>query len=162
MTIRDACVTDLATIQGIWNHYIQNTTANWRYDGYTQQEMQQWFSQHGAPDRPVLVVEEQGRISGFGALSTFRASPGYKRTAEDTIYLVPDALGRGMGMQLMNALLERGKAGGLSQVISMIDSSNVSSIRFHTKLGFDTIGTLKDVGEKFGKTLSCVVMQKQL
>ncbi len=162
MIIRDASMKDLAAIKGIWDYYIQNTTANWRYDGYTEQEMQQWFSQHGAPDRPVLVVEEQGRILGFGALSTFRASPGYKRTAEDTIYLVSDALGRGMGMQLMNALLKRGKAGGLLQVVSMIDSLNTSSIRFHTKLGFDTVGVLKDVGEKFGKTLSCVVMQKQL
>ncbi len=162
MIIRDARAEDLCAIMVIWNHYIQTTAHNWRYEGFTPQELERWFAQHGTPDHPALVAEEQGEILGFGALSTFRASPGYNHTAENTVYLRPDVCGGGIGTQLMNTLCERGKLGGLQHVVAMIDSGNESSVRFHEKLGFETVGILKDVGYKFGKALSCVVMQKRL
>ena len=162
MIIRDMHAEDLPAVMGIWNHYIKTTSYNWRHEGFTPQELASWFSQHGTPDHPAKVAEEQGQIVGFGALSTFRSSPGYNHTAEDTIYLHKDACQKGIGTELMQAMFEHAKAGGLQQVVAMIDSGNESSIRFHEKLGFETVGILKDVGYKFGKTLSCVVMQKRL
>jgi len=162
MIIRDACAEDLSAIMEIWNHYILTTTYNWRHEEYTPQELQQWFSQHGTSNRPVLVVEEDGRVLGFGALSTFRGSPGYRFTAEDTIYLSQDVHGAGIGSHLMEVLCERGRQGGLQHVVAMIDRDNVQSVSFHEKMGFVIVGTLLDIGEKFGKALSCVVMQKRL
>ncbi len=162
MIIRDACTDDLDMIGRIWNHYIQKTTYNWRHECYTPVELRQWFVQHGTSNRPVLVVEEDGCILGFGALSTFRGSTGYRFTVEDTIYLAPQAQGRGLGTLLMTAMLQRGKDVGLRQVVAMIDSGNVQSIEFHAKMGFETVGVLRDIGEKSGKVLSCVVMQRRL
>lgn len=162
MIIRQADSADLDAIAAIWNHYILTTAHNWRHAAFTPEEIRGWFGAHGAPSHPVLVAEQQGRVVGFGALSTFRASAGYDHTAEDTVYLDPHACGGGIGNALMQALLEQGKKGGLRHVVSMIDSQNVRSIRFHERLGFAVVGVLEDVGYKFDTVLSCVVMQKRL
>ncbi len=162
MIIRDARMDDINAIGIIWNHYIRNTTFNWRHEEYTNAQMQRWFSQHGTPDRPVLVVEEGSCILGFGALSAFRDTIGYRYTAEDTIYLAPQAKRRGLGTLLMRELLQRGKDSGLWQVVAMIDGNNAPSIEFHERMGFVSAGMLRGIGEKNGERLDCVIMQRSL
>jgi phosphinothricin acetyltransferase len=162
MIVRDARAEDLGEILAIWNHYILTTTHNWRLEAMTDEQIASWFSEHGTADRPVLVADDDRRVAGFGALSTFRDSTGYRFTAEDTIYLAPEAQGRGIGSALMEALCERGRAGGLVHVVAMIDGENVHSIAFHEKHGFEHVGVFRDIGDKQGKKLCCVAMQKKL
>lgn len=162
MIIRDATRADLGAIGGIWNHYIQTTAYNWRLTAYSPAELQTWFDGHDSPMHPVLVAEEEGTIVGFGALSTFRASAGYRFTAEDTIYLAPGYTGRGIGRLLMEALIKQGSDAALAHVIAMVDSHNTASLAFHRRMGFEQVGLLRDVGKKNGENLSCVVMQRRL
>lgn len=162
MQIVYAAEADLPAIRRIWNHYIETTTYNWRPQPFSAQDIAAWFAAHTHPGHPVLVAKEEDRVLGFAALSAFREAAAYWPCAEDTIYLEPLACGRGVGRALMQRLCELGKAGGVEQVISMIDGSNAKSVAFHEKLGFCMVGTLRAIGEKNGMRCDCVVLQKTL
>ena len=110
----------------------------------------------------MLVVEQDGRVLGFAALSSFRPGQGYRFVAENSVYLLPEAQGHGLGTSLMHALMQRGRQGGLKHLVAVIDSGNGGSIAFHEKLGFIRAGVLQDIGEKYGKARSCVLMQRSL
>ena len=165
MRIRRAEQRDLPEILEIWNHAILHSTANFRGEPYTEQELSAWFAQHGGPMRPVLVAEDeqtQGKIAAFGALSEFRANSGYWPTAEDSIYVHQDYRGQGLAEKLLTDLMALGKKDGLRCVVAMVTRYNHASICLHEKLGFSYIGTLENVGEKFGQPLSCSIWQKNL
>lgn len=162
MQIDFATPADLPAIRRIWNHYIAHTTYNWRPQPLSAQDIALWFSHHISPAHPVLVAKQGERVLGFAALSAFRDAAAYWPCAEDTIYLDPSACGGGVGRALMQRLCALGKAGGVEQVISMIDGSNRTSVAFHEKMGFAMIGTLRAIGEKNGARCDCVIMQKTL
>ena len=82
---------------------------------------------------------------------------------EDSIYLRPDAAGRGLGARLLAALIEACEARGFRQMIAVVgDSANLASIRVHERQGFRRIGTLEAVGHKHGGWLDIVLLQRRL
>lgn len=162
MQIVRAAPADLPAIRRIWNHYIETTTYNWRPQPLRDADIESWFAAHTHPGHPVLVAKAGEAVLGFAALSAFREAAAYWPCAEDTIYLDPAACGAGVGRALMQRLCELGKAGGVEQVIAMIDGSNANSVAFHRKLGFCMVGTLRAIGEKNGMRCDCVVLQKGL
>ena len=86
----------------------------------------------------------------------------YDNTAEISVYIHPEHQGKGLGKQLMKAVLEQGKQHGLHTVLSRITEGNDKSIYLHNELGFNMVGVLKEVGIKFGRTLDVTMMQKML
>ncbi|MBV9291224.1 MAG: N-acetyltransferase, partial [Frankiales bacterium] len=100
---------------------------------------------------------------GFAYAATYRPRPAYLHTAEDSVYVDPAAAGRGIGTQLLDALVARCTAAGRRQLIAVVgDSANTASIRLHERSGFTTVGVLHDVGWKFGRWLDTVIMQVSL
>ncbi len=61
---------------------------------------------------PYLVAEDDGRIVGFAYAAPFRPRAAYRYTAEDSIYIHPDFLGRGIGKALVGRSLS--SASGLA------------------------------------------------
>ena len=59
----------------------------------------------------------------------------------------------------MVELIRLAKAQGYHTMIAGIDSTNMGSVEFHRKFGFEVIGTFKEVGFKFDKWLNVVFMQ---
>ena len=71
--------------------------------------------------------------------------------------------GQGVGKAIVSALLARAGAAGFKQMLALIgDSENVASIGVHASLGFQPVGTMRKVGQKFGRWLDVVIMQKGL
>ena len=161
-TIREAMKSDLERIAQINNYYIENTTVHWAWYPQSKEETLKWFGGHGWPGRPILVYEQDGEILGYGALSDYRSRDGYWPVAEDSVYVAPEHTGKGIGGQLLKELLKRAKNAGLKAVIGVIDSENTGSIALHEKEGFLKAGELKDIGDKFGKALGCVILIKHL
>ena len=84
-------------------------------------------------------------------------------TLEDSVYVAPDAVGRGVGRRLLPAILERCAALGYRQMIAVIgDSGHHASIGLHRQAGFAMIGILPAVGYKFGRWVDSVLMQRAL
>ncbi len=113
---------------------------------------------------PILVAEEDGRVLGYAYASHFRVRPAYRWLAEDSIYIAPDAKGKGIGKLLLRALIERISALGFRQLLAVIGDGehNIGSVRLHESLGFAHCGRIEGSGFKHGRWLDTVLMQLPL
>lgn len=112
---------------------------------------------------PWLVAEVDGRLLGYAYAAPFRPRAAYRYTVEDTVYVAPDAKGRGVGAALLDAVIARCTARGLRQLLAAIgDSDNAGSIRLHEACGFQRAGVLPAVGFKHGRWVDVVLMQRAL
>jgi L-amino acid N-acyltransferase YncA len=112
---------------------------------------------------PYLVAEQSGRVLGFAYAGPFRPRPGYRYTAEDSVYVAPDAQGRGVGRALLTAVVAACEAYGLRQLVAVIgDSQNAGSVGLHRSLGFEPAGVGRSFGFKHGRWVDIVWMQKAL
>ena len=99
---------------------------------------------------------------GWGSLSSFRSKPGYRFTAEDSIYVHRDHRGNGIGAALLERLIEAARDGGFHSIMALIDGDNAVSVRLHERFGFHHVGTFREVGYKFDRWLDVVHMQRML
>jgi len=111
---------------------------------------------------PLIVAEEEGRVRGYAYASTFRPRPAYRFTCEDTLYLAPDAVGKGLGAKLMTELIAQSQAFGFKQMIAIITGGTEASIALHRKFGFEVLGEFPQLGYKFDRWLDIVHMQRAL
>jgi L-amino acid N-acyltransferase YncA len=116
---------------------------------------------------PYFVAQEDGalggRVLGFAYASPFRPRPGYRFTAEDSVYVAPDAAGQGVGRAVLAQVVEACEAFGLRQLVAVIgDSGNAASIGLHRALGFEPAGVGRSFGFKHGRWVDIVWMQKAL
>ena len=157
--IRDAAKEDIPQILEIVNYAILHTTSNYLYDVQTLENQLQWFEDKKSKNFPIIVADYNGTAIGFGSYGTFREKIGYQFTVEHSVYVAPEFIGKGIGKQLLLALIALAKEEGYHVMIGGIDAANTGSIDFHRKFGFVETGILKEVGFKFGKWLDLQFMQ---
>ncbi len=83
-------------------------------------------------------------------------------SAEVSVYVHAAARGRGVGLALLRAVIDAAPNAGISHLLARIESSGLASLRLHAAAGFERVGTLHRVGEKFGRVLDVVFMEKLL
>ncbi len=138
----------------IFNDAIINSTALYDYRPRAPQSMVAWFDAKRAGGFPVIGVEDgDGMLLGVGSYGTFRAWPAYKYTVEHSVYVHKNHRGRGLGRTVMRKLIEAARQNDVHAMIGGIDSTNTGSIALHEQLGFRHVGTLPQVGFKFGRWL---------
>jgi len=160
--IRAATENDLPAILAIYNDAVLHTTAIWNETPVDLANRRAWFEARRAAGFPVMVADEGGAVAGYGSLSDFRPFEGYRFTVEHSLYVAADARRKGLGAALLSALIEEARRLGKRAMIGGIDGSNAPSILLHKKFGFAETGRLPGVGEKFGRPLDLVLMQKTL
>ena len=158
LTIRRATTADLAAITVIYNDAVASTTATFDTQPKNLEEQENWFSKHGTR-YPILVVEDDNHIIGWASLSRWSDRCAYADTAEISLYVHKDQKGKGIGRRLMTAILDEGRSASLHVVIARIVEGNDLSIYLHESAGFWQVGTMKEVGRKFGKLLDVNIMQ---
>jgi phosphinothricin acetyltransferase len=150
-------------ILAILNDAIENSTALYDYKPRTLDSMETWFETKRAGNFPVIgLVSDSGQLMGFGSFGAFRVQPAYKYTVEHSIYIHHDFRGLGLGEVLLQLVIDAAVARELHAVIGVIDSTNEGSIALHKKLGFECVGTLPQVGFKFGRWLDVDLYQLTL
>ena len=159
--IRKAEEKDLSAIMGIYNKEIKNGIATFDTEEKTLREMKYWFKNHGVKN-PVIVAETSDGIVGWASLSKYSNRCAYSDTTELSVYVKDEFQRQGIGNKLMEYILIKGKKAGVHAVIARITDGNKHSIKIHEKHGFFHVGVLKEVGNKFGKTLDVYLMQKIL
>ena len=127
--IRPSRDEDLPAICAIYGHHVLHATGTFETVPPTVAEMAARRADVLAKGLPYLVVEDAGQVLGFAYCQWFKPRPAYRFSAEDSIYLHPDARGRGLGQQLLAALIEQAQQAGLRKLIAVIgDSANAASI----------------------------------
>lgn len=152
-----------AAILDLLNDAIVTSTAVYDYQPRPPSAMAPWFATKRAQGFPVLgLQDEAGTLLGFASYGTFRAWPAYHHTVEHSIYVHRDHRGQGHARTLLLALIDAARAHDRHVMIGGIDADNAASLALHRSLGFDTCGTLRQVGYKFGRWLDLVFVQKLL
>jgi len=152
-----------AAILDILNEAIVNSTAIYDYAPRPATSMSAWFATKRAGGFPVLGMEaDDGRLLGFASYGSFRAWAAYKYTVEHSVYVHAAYRGRGIGSQLLAALIERARAQDLHLLVGGLDAANAASIALHRRLGFTHAGTIAQAGFKFGRWLDLAFYQLRL
>jgi phosphinothricin acetyltransferase len=159
--MRPATSADIGRITAIYADAVINGAASYELEPPTQAAMLERFEALALYGYPYLVAEEDGGVLGYAYASAFRARPAYRFIAEDSIYVAPEAKGRGIGRLLLEALIEAVRALGFRQLVAVIGDGTPDSpsVGLHEKLGFSHSGKLQGSGYKHGRWLDTVFMQ---
>lgn len=162
MEIRDAAAQDAHEIAIIWNNEIENGLGTFASTAKSDQDIVESIKAKQSAGHGFLVCKVGGKAAGFAMYGQFRASNGYAKTMEHTIYLAEFAHGKGVGRALMAALEDHARGFGAHSMLAGISAENAGSVTFHLKLGYREIARLPEVGHKSGQWLDLVLMQKFL
>ena len=162
--IRSATPADLPAITSIYAHAVETGTATYELEPPTLEEMTSRMEALASKGYPYLVAEEEARVLGYAYAGPFRPRRAYRFMVEDSIYLAPDAQGRGIGRLLLQALIEECRRLGFRQIAAVIGdgSPQSASVKLHETLGFRHSGVLEASGYKHGRWLDTAFMQLSL
>ncbi|WP_291011627.1 N-acetyltransferase family protein [Hydrogenophaga sp.] len=161
--IRPSHEQDLAAITRIYAHHVLHGTGTFETTPPSEADMTTRRADVLSKGLPWLVVEEDGVVLGFAYGNWFKPRPAYRFSVEDSIYMAPEAAGKGLGRALLTELMAALERAGVRRVMAVIgDSANVGSIGVHKALGFEVAGTIPSCGWKFDRWLDIVLMQRSL
>ena len=157
--IRIATEADIPQMLSIYAPYIEKTTITFEYNVPTEEAFLERFRKL-TKQFPWLVWEEDGKVLGYayGSLPFTRAA--YQWSAAASIYLCPEAQGRGIGRRLCTALEKVLFYQGYRRIYALITAENAASVTFHEKLGYIKRGDFPDAGFKFGRWIGVIWMDK--
>ena len=161
VTIRRARLEDAASIARIYNEAILTTVATFDTEPKTVEERVQWLQSHD--DRhPIFVAEVEGAVVGWASITLWSDRPAYADTAETSFYVHSAHRGRGIGRKLKESTIEEARRLGYHTLIARITEGSTESLHLNESAGYVHVGTLKEVGRKFGKLLDVHILQKML
>jgi phosphinothricin acetyltransferase len=156
---------DASAVRDLYAHHVRAGTATFELEPPSVEDMAARIAAVRAAGLPFLLARDpaDGRLLGYAYAAPFRARPAYRHTVEDSIYLDPSAMGRGVGTVLLGALIEQCAAKDVRQMIAVITTPGAeASVALHRKLGFEEVGHLPAVGRKFGRWLGTLYMQRAI
>ena len=151
LQIRPAVPADLPELVRIYNHYVTNTHVTFDSKPFATEERQSWFKGFaGSGPHRLLVAEVASDTAGYTSSTRFRPKQAYHTSVETTVYLDPRHIGQGLGAELYSALLELlAKEPQVHRAYGGVALPNPASVALHERLGFQLVGTFKEVGHKF-------------
>ncbi len=172
--IRPAALSDLSALTALYNHYVTTTAVTFDIEPFTVEARRSWFDTFDTtgPHRLFVAVDtergaadlavDDGTLAGCVFSGTFKTKPAYATTVESSIYVAPNATGRGLGPRLYETLFDALGGLDLHRVFAGIALPNPASIALHERFGFQRVGVLDEVGRKFGRYWSVAWYEKHL
>lgn len=160
--LRTVAADDATVIAAIYNHYVRETVVTFEEDEVAPADIAARMASVEQAGLPWIVAADAGRVLGYACAGPWRPRSAYRFTTETTVYLAPDATGRGIGSALYAELLARLEARGLHAAIGGIALPNAASVALHEKFGFRQAGILPEVGYKFGRWIDVGYWQRPL
>ncbi|MFP8907068.1 GNAT family N-acetyltransferase [Streptomyces atacamensis] len=156
---------DLPDLTDIYNHYVRETPVTFDIEPLTVDARRPWLLSHpkDGPHRLLVALDaESNRVLGYATSSPFRPKPAYSTSVEVSVYLAPDACGRGVGTLLYERLFDALGGEDVHRAYAGIAQPNEASVRLHARFGFRRIGTYGEVGRKFGRYWDVAWYEKPL
>jgi len=161
--IRAATPADAGALAAIYGHHVLHGSGTFEEVAPSAEEMAARLAAVTARGLPFLVAEAAGRVTGLAYAAPFRQRAAYRYTVEDSVYVAPDNLGRGLGKALLGGVIAACEDLGLRQMVAMIGGGeNAASIALHRACGFELVGVFKAAGHKAGRWVDVVQMQRAL
>ena len=150
--VRPGRLHDLPALTDLYNHYVRSGAVTFDVDEFTVEARRHWFD-HYAPTGPhrLLVAVDGDDVLGYVTSGPLRPKPAYATSVETTVYLRPDATGRGLGTLLYRRLFEVLAGEDLHRAFAGVALPNDASEALHRRVGFTELGTYGEVGRKFGR-----------
>ncbi len=161
MHIRSCTTGDAPAICAIYNHYIENTVITFEEISLTVAQMRERIETY-MQLYPWLICEDAGEIIGYAYASKWKDRSAYKHTAEVTVYLHHDHLGKGGGRKLYQALFDQLASQNTHVLLACIAVPNAASEKLHEQFGFTKVAHFAEVGFKSNRWLDVGYWQKQL
>jgi phosphinothricin acetyltransferase len=159
--VRVARLDDAEAMRAIYNVEVETSSVTFDLVPRSLADQRAWLAARSGA-HTALVAEQGGTVVGFGSLSPYRDRPAYATSVEDSVYVHKDHQGKGVGRLLLTGLVDAAKASGFHAVFARIVGGHEASIGLHAALGFEIVGTEREVGRKFGRWLDVVVMERLL
>jgi L-amino acid N-acyltransferase YncA len=163
VTVRPTSPDDLGAISDIYAHHVRTGVATFEL---TAPDLGEWLLRFEAVSSralPFLTATLSGEIVGYAYCAPWKARPAYRHTVEDSVYVAPQAVGRGVGGYLLDTLLADCASAGVREVIAVIvDADATASLALHRNRGFVDAGRLSSVGYKHGRWLDTLLLQRSL
>ena len=161
--LRRAGAADLPALVELYNHYVRETPITFDVAPFSVETRRPWLEAFAASGRHQLfVAEEAGGLLGYAGSHRHREKAAYDSSVETTIYLAPEATGRGIGARLYAHLFEALAGQGAHRALAGITLPNAASLALHRRFGFTPIGVFHEVGYKFGRYWDVQWMEKAL
>lgn len=167
LVIRPCFEQDVQQVALIYAHHVTTGTGSFELSPPGLKEMKSRWGKIVGRGWPWLVASPQDditRVAGFAYAQQYREREGYAHCFEDTVYVAPGCERRGAGFALLAAVLTELLPLDVRQVVAVIGggAANAASVAVHAKCGFSHVGTLWNVGWKFGKWQDVMLMQREL
>jgi phosphinothricin acetyltransferase len=159
--IRNATRDDLEAITRIYNHAIINTVATFDTEVKSEEELEPWLEGH-SERHPLLVLVRGDVVLGWVSVFPWSDRCAYDETAEISVYVDPDVQREGIGRKLLTEALVRCEAAGVHAVVARMAEGNDASLALFSRIGFEDVGFMPEVGLKFGKRLGVHIYQRLL
>lgn len=162
IVVRPATEDDLPAIAAIYNHEIANSIATFDLEPPTMTYWHERLASDHPGDHLLVAADPDGTVLGYAYSWSFRPRPAYNMTRETSVYIDPAARGRGVGKVLYTALLRAMTESGVHTAVAMVALPNPASVRLHEAVGFEHVGTMRQIGYKFNHHIDGAWYQKLL
>ncbi|GHA97573.1 GNAT family N-acetyltransferase [Streptomyces termitum] len=113
------------------------------------------------PEHRFAALDGSGRVLGWIAATKVSDRCAYAGVVEHSVYVRPDARGRGVASALLHALIASTEAAGIWTVQSGIFPENTASLAVHARAGFRVVGTRERVGRHHGTWRDVTLVERR-
>ncbi len=168
INIRNAKLEDAQRLVEIYSYYVLNTAVSFEYEVPTVAEFQERMKKV-MEKYPYLVAEEDGQIVGYAYSSPYSCREAYAWSVANSIYLDKDHRRKGIGSLLYQELERHLKENGIINLLAGVAFTEEEdeylthgSYNFHTRMGYEKVAHMKDIGKKFDRWYDLLWLQKKI
>jgi L-amino acid N-acyltransferase YncA len=161
--VRTATMDDAAAIAEIYNQGIRARIATFEMEERTPEERRAWLAAHDERHPVVVATVAEGgaqRVVGWAATDGYRSRACYAGVAEFSVYIHEDYRGLGVGVAVLNGLIDAAERAGLWKLLSRVFPENVASRALCAKVGFREVGVYQNHGKLDGVWMDTVIVER--
>lgn len=159
---RLAVESDIPSITTIYNQGIEDRIATLETEPKTIEERKKWLTQRDERFKVLVIHDEKDTVCGWASLNVFNGRCCYNGVADLSIYIERTMRGKGLGKQLMKALIETAQNNGFHKLVLSTFSFNHQGIKLYTSVGFRIVGTYEKQGILDDNWVDVMIMEKLL
>ena len=154
--IRTLKESDAATVLDIYQQGLDSGEASFETSA---PEWQVWDRKYHPFGR--LIREQADQIQGWAALAPVSARECYRGVAEVSVYVASNHLGKGVGQDLMAALVEISEDNGIWSLYSSIFPENKATLRLHLRHGFREVGMRERIAQRDSRWRNTMILERR-